>query len=845
MRKRLTAVGFQVPFLSGGVVSPSRVSGLENHETETWAAKNYGTADEAAADAHEVAAPPSPSPSYSADAPLPSKHANNAGGADAATTTTTTADSTTTTPPLPAAADPQFSVANTPEWYRLTQHVKHIRRMHLRALLADPKRCAVLTAESDGVLLDYSRQQVTVGTMKLLLELARRQKLPEKIAAMAQGEKINFTERRAVLHAATRAAEAEMGSVVVDGVDVVGLVHEQQARIKGFAEAVRNGDLRGHTGRRIKNVVSVGIGGSYLGPAFVSEVLATEVEGIYASQGFTLRFLSNVDSVDVERCVDGLDAEETLVVVVSKTFTTAETMLNARTMRQWLWDRMSGGKADAAVTAAHVVACASDSSREKVEAFGVQPEYFFKFWDWVGGRYSVCSSAGLVPLSLKYGYPLMEKLLAGARSMDRHFFEAPLHKNLPVLMGLLGVWNLSFLGYKSRTMLPYSEALCKFPAHVQQVDMESNGKGVANSGRPVDYAVGEVNFGESGTNSQHSFFQLLHMGQPVPCDFIGFVEAQNQLVHTEGEELSCHDELMANFFAQPDALALGRTAEQLRELEPGLDADVLPHRTFPGNRPSLSLLFPQLTAYHTGQMLALYEHRTAVQGFIWDINSWDQWGVELGKTLASDIRTTLKDARFSARAVEGLNPSTTALMRRYLTGEGGYTKEAREKWKQAPAGFLHKTKRRLWDDKFDHKHRKEQQQRGRQMALDAAEEEEEILAAVARSYSPVSDSSYTCGPTKDYLQSLAQKAASVSKSQAAQAANVFPHTPPAMDGATPQAPTAAAAAAAAQQPRVEGDPPEANQEQAGKKLRFWDVRSSSGFQQATTEESKSDDRGLL
>ena len=655
-----------------------------------------------------------------------------------------------------------LSVADTPEWHRLTQHVKHIRRLHLRALLADPKRCAVLTAESDGVMLDYSRQQVTVGTMKLLLELARRQKLPEKMAAMARGEDVNFTEKRPVLHSATRARKDEEGSIIVDGVDVVSLVHDQQERIHKFSDDVRNGILRGHTGRRIKNVISVGIGGSYLGPAFVSEVLATEIQGIYSSQGFTLRFLSNVDPVDVERCVDGLDAEETLVVVVSKTFTTAETMLNARTMRQWLWDRMSSGEACTEVTARHMVACASDSSTDRVEKFGVQPAYFFKFWDWVGGRYSVCSSAGLVPLSLKYGFPLMEQLLDGANSMDRHFFSAPLHKNLPVLMGLLGVWNLSFLGYKSRTMLPYSEALCKFPAHVQQVDMESNGKGVTRAGRSIDYEVGEVNFGESGTNSQHSFFQLLHMGQPVPCDFLGFVEAQNHLVHTEGEELSSHDELMANFFAQPDALALGRTAEQLLAVDPGIDTEVLPHRIFPGNRPSLSLLFPQLTAYHTGQMLALYEHRTAVQGFIWDINSWDQWGVELGKTLASSIRTALKGARFSREPVANLNPSTTTLMQRYLQGEGGYTEEARQKWKQAPEGLFHKTKRRLWDDKFGGGGNSGGSGGGRGSdggkGTSGAGEEEDMLAAVASSSS---EGDSLSGPTKDYLKRLELQAAKV------------------------------------------------------------------------------------
>jgi len=391
------------------------------------------------------------------------------------------------------------------------------------------------------------------------------------------------------------------------------------------------------------------------------------------------------------------------------------------------------------------VACASESAAARVLAFGVAETRFFRFWDWVGGRYSVCSSAGLVPLSLKYGFDLVAKVLKGARSVDLHLASAPLDRNLPVLLGLLGVWNLSFMGYKTRTMLPYSEALCKFPAHVQQVDMESNGKGVTLSGRAVDYEVGEIDFGESGTNSQHSFFQLLHMGQPVPCDFIGFVESQNNLVHTEGEDLSAHDELMANFFAQPDALALGRTVEQLLAQEPGLDPSLVPHRVFPGNRPSISLLFPQLTAFTAGQMLALYEHRTVVQGFIWDINSFDQWGVELGKTLAGEVRTTMLAARQAANAanksghrrqkkkkkgkaeggspggggadgggggedpssqaqsparstvamssampLDGLNPSTKLLMERYLKGDGGYSEP--DGWKLAPRALNLRTK---------------------------------------------------------------------------------------------------------------------------------------------------------
>ena len=415
----------------------------------------------------------------------------------------------------------------------------------------------------------------------------------------------------------------------------------------------------------MRNVVSVGIGGSYLGPEFLHECLKTEPEGVNSALGYNLRFLSNVDPVDVERTCSELDPEETLVVIVSKTFTTAETMLNARTVRQWLWDFMGDDKN---VVKRHVVACSSDSSAGLVEEFGIDTERcFFRFWDWVGGRYSVCSSVGAVPISLIYGFNLFSKVLAGAHSMDRHFQTAPTLKNIPVIMGLIGVWNTSFLKYKMRTTLPYAEALLRLPAHIQQLDMESNGKHVTRGGKDVDYEVGEVDFGEPGTNGQHSFFQLLHMGQAVPCDFIGFCSSQHDL-HVDGEMLSSHDELMTNFFAQPDALANGKSPSKLRD--EGVPEWLIPHRTFRGNRPSMSLLLPKLTAYHVGQIIALYEHRTAVQGFIWDLNSFDQWGVELGKKLAQDVKGRLRSGRDGNRITAG-NPSTTRLLNYYVSqGDG-------------------------------------------------------------------------------------------------------------------------------------------------------------------------------
>ena len=555
-------------------------------------------------------------------------------------------------------------VSSTQEWKNLEQHAEAIQDTHLRDLLKDAERSDALYATHDGVYLDYARQRVTLETMQLLQDLARKQNLQGKMKDMRNGEKINFTEDRAVLHTALRAAR-DHPPIPVDenGLDAIQEVHQVLDQIQSFTDGVRSGEIRGYTGKRLRNIVSVGIGGSYLGPEFLHECLKTEPDGIHASLGYSLRFLSNVDPVDVERTCADLDPEETLIVIVSKTFTTAETMLNARTMRQWLWDFMGN---DPGVVQKHMVACASISSKEKVEDFGIDTNrYFFRFWDWVGGRYSVCSAAGAVPISLLYGFDLFQKFLDGARSMDDHFFSAPMKKNIPVIMGLLGVWNMSFLNYKSRVTLPYAEALLKLPAHIQQLDMESNGKSVTKDGLTVDYPVGEIDFGEAGTNGQHSFYQLLHMGQTVPSDFIGFCESQHDFC-VDGESLSSHDELMANFFAQPDALACGKTAEEVRAEGEENEANI-PHRVFEGNRPSLSLLLPKLTAYACGQLLALYEHRTAVQGFIWDINSFDQFGVELGKKLALNVKDSLLEGRTTGQPVQDAGShGTTRLLNYYL-----------------------------------------------------------------------------------------------------------------------------------------------------------------------------------
>jgi len=366
---------------------------------------------------------------------------------------------------------PKQLVSSTNEWKRLERHAAEvIRPSHLRDMIQDDERCDAMYAEHDGVYFDYSRQQATLETMDLLFDLAEKQELTQRIKGMFNGEKINFTEDRAVLHTALRASREDIGTVFVDDLDAIGEVHDVLDQIKEFTEAFRSGKITGYTGKRLRNIISVGIGGSYLGPEFLHEVLKTEEEGINSSLGYQLRFLANVDPVDVERTCADLDPEETLIIVVSKTFYTAETMLNARTMRQWLWDFMGD---DIDVVRKHVVACSSVSATENVKAFGIDTEnYFFRFWDWVGGRYSVCGAAGAVPISLLYGYDLFEKFLEGARSMDQHFLNAPMKKNIPIIMGLLGVWNSSFMGYNSRALIPYAQALLRLPAHIQQLDME-------------------------------------------------------------------------------------------------------------------------------------------------------------------------------------------------------------------------------------------------------------------------------------------------------------------------------------------------------------------------------------
>lgn len=556
----------------------------------------------------------------------------------------------------------------TSEWEKLIEHVKVVKGQHLRELLRNEKRSDSLFVEVDNelgndIFLDYSRQLVTDKTMELLFKLANVCNLKDKIKALAEGKKINTTENRAVLHMALRAKKDSCFSV--DGKNVMLDVHSVLDRISRFAESVRGGKWVGATGKVLSNVVSIGIGGSYLGPEFLAEALKTDKIAKAAANGRTLRFLANVDPVDVMRALDGLDPETTLVIVCSKTFTTAETMLNARTVRAWL---ESGMKEYENVSSKHIVACSANVSGAK--AFGILPENVFGFWDWVGGRYSVSSAIGMLPISLQYGYQIARAFLDGAAEIDNHFIDADLSSNLPVIMGLLSVWNSTFLGYPARALLPYSQALLRFPAHIQQVDMESNGKRVTLDGTVVPFDAGEINFGEPGTNGQHSFYQLLHQGRIVPCDFIGSCISQQPVDRTSkcgGVELvTNHDELMSNFFAQPDALAIGKSKSDLKA--EGVPEKLWSHKEFPGNRPSLSLLFSRMDAYSLGQLLSIYEHRTAVQGFIWGINSFDQWGVELGKVLAKRVRGELAKNNIEGGSIsyENFNSSTARLLRRYV-----------------------------------------------------------------------------------------------------------------------------------------------------------------------------------
>jgi len=504
-------------------------------------------------------------------------------------------------------------------------------RLHLRELLKDESRCGMLQKEFDGVHIDFSRQLIKSDELTSMIELAKTMNVEEKIKKMYDGVKINETEGRAVLHTATRAFRED--KFVTDGKDIVPDVYEVLDRIDAFAEKVRSGEWKGCTGKTLTNILVVGIGGSALGTEFVYEAIRTHPDATKASEGLTLKILANVDPIDFKRALGEYDAEKTLCIICSKTFTTAETMMNATAVRDWLQKEL---KQECQLS--HHLA-ATSTNLKLTKEFGIIDDNVFGFWEWVGGRFSVCSAVGQLPLTIMFGAKIMKEFRDGARAMDQHFKNTPLENNLPVLMGLIGYFNAVYMNMNTCAVLPYCQALHRFPAHIQQMAMESNGKGCTMNGKRIAKPTGEIFFGEPGTNGQHSFYQLMHQGSVVPADFIGFVESQNPVTVTRnGKTESLHDELMCNFFSQPDALAIGRFSEEM----PNLPESDRPPRTFPGNRPSTMILMPVCNAYYVGSLLALYEHRVTTQGFLWDLNSFDQFGVELGKVLAGNVRNLLK-----------------------------------------------------------------------------------------------------------------------------------------------------------------------------------------------------------
>ena len=529
----------------------------------------------------------------------------------------------------------------TAEWKSLEQDYASTKELHLRDLFAsDPERGRRYSLEAAGLYLDYSKNRVTDETVRALLCLAAARDVAGAVASMFGGERINQTEDRAVLHVALRNRSSD--PIQVDGRDVMPDVRAVLQRMSTFAEKVRSEAWRGHTGNPIRNVVNIGIGGSDLGPAMAYEALLP-----YSRRDLTCRFVSNVDATHFVESTRGMDAAETLFIVASKTFTTQETMTNARTAREWVLSELH----DEAAVAQHFVAVSTNA--EEVAAFGIDRKNMFEFWDWVGGRYSLCSAIGL-PLMIAIGADNFGRMQDGFHAMDQHFQNAPLPENMPVLMALLGFWYINFFGAETQAILPYDQYLRRLPAYLQQLDMESNGKSVTRQGHRTNYATGPVVWGEPGTNGQHAFYQLIHQGtRIIPADFIGFCRTQNPV----GDH---HDKLMANFFAQTEALAFGKTASEVAA--EGVSPEQVAYRTFEGDRPTNTILADQLDPYTLGALIALYEHKVFVQGVLWDVYSFDQWGVQLGKALAGRV---LPELQTQAEPVLDHDGSTDALIRRY------------------------------------------------------------------------------------------------------------------------------------------------------------------------------------
>ncbi|MFB6991577.1 glucose-6-phosphate isomerase [Streptomyces sp. NPDC056304] len=538
----------------------------------------------------------------------------------------------------------------TPEWNALGKHREQLGTTHLRQLFADdPQRGTGYTLRVGDLYVDYSKHLVTDETLRLLRELAATTGVAQLRDAMFRGEKINTTEDRAVLHTALRAPRDAV--IEVDGENVVPGVHAVLDKMASFSDRIRSGEWTGHTGKRIKNVVNIGIGGSDLGPAMAYEVLRS-----FTDRSLTVRFVSNVDGADLHEAVRDLDPAETLFVIASKTFTTIETITNATSARDWL---LTGLRAGQEAVAKHFVALSTNAS--KVADFGIDTANMFEFWDWVGGRYSYDSAIGL-SLMIAIGPDRFREMLDGFHLVDEHFRTAPAEENVPLLLGLLGVWYGAFFDAQSHAVLPYSHYLSKFTAYLQQLDMESNGKSVDRDGEPVDWQTGPVVWGTPGTNGQHAYYQLIHQGTKViPADFIGFAEPVADLLPGL---VAQHDLLMANFFAQTQALAFGKTPDEVRA--EGVAEELVPHKTFKGNHPTTTILADRLTPSVLGQLIALYEHKVFVQGAVWNIDSFDQWGVELGKVLAKRIEPVLTEGRGG----EGLDSSTAALVEAYRARRG-------------------------------------------------------------------------------------------------------------------------------------------------------------------------------
>lgn len=549
-----------------------------------------------------------------------------------------TQDMTTQAPSIPG-------LTQLPAWKALGKHFEEIQEVNIRRLFEqDAERAGRFTIEAVGLYVDNSKQRITSETIDLLLRLAAECGLRERIDAMFRGEKINVTEDRAVLHVALRAPRGD--KLLFDGIDVVSSVHAVLDRMKVFSDLVRTGEWKGFTGKRIRNVINIGIGGSDLGPVMAYEALRK-----YSQRDLTFRFISNVDGTDFAEATHDLNPDETLFIVASKTFTTQETMTNAHSARAWVLNSLDSEDA----IARHFVAVSTNA--DEVRKFGIDPANMFEFWDWVGGRYSMTAAIGLSTM-IAIGPDNFGAMLDGFHEMDEHFRSAPFEGNLPVLMGLLGVWNANFLGSETVAVLPYDQYLKRFPAYLQQLTMESNGKHVTIDGACVDYQTGTIFWGEPGTNGQHSFYQLIHQGtRMIPCDFIGFLKSLNPL----GRH---HHLLMANLFAQSEALAFGKTPEEVKA--EGTPDHLVPHRTFGGNRPSTTILCEALTPSALGKLVALYEHSVFTQGVIWGIDSFDQWGVELGKVLAQRIAAELEG---EADPDLKHDSSTNALIRRYREGK--------------------------------------------------------------------------------------------------------------------------------------------------------------------------------